>query len=90
MIQFLPCRFSSGDLTSELGEDELASDPGVVGPSGNRPPPLQTQPVGSGPPNIPPPIGELIKVPKFPKKLIKNNSQLQAQQVQHPPDPNYR
>lgn len=65
MIQFLLCRFSSGDLTSELGDEELSGDPNAVaaapgtsGVAGNRPPPLQTQPVGTGPPNIPPPSGE--------------------------------
>lgn len=57
MIQFSPsCRFSSGDLSSELGDEELSGDASSV--TGNRPPPLQTQPVGGGPPNIPPPAGK--------------------------------
>lgn len=52
------CRFSSGDLSSELeGENLPPGDAAAATVVGNRPPPLQTQPVGSGPPNIPPPAG---------------------------------
>lgn len=58
------CRFSSGDLSSEIGGDEDVSGDSAIaaasGAVGNRPPPLQTQPVGTGPPNIPPPAGEPI------------------------------
>lgn len=55
-----PCRFSSGDLTSELGDEEQQQLGEAAAAAGNRPPPLQTQPVGTGPPNIPPPSGKLI------------------------------
>ena len=51
---FYSCRFSSGDLSSECDDAEQSGD----ATAGNRPPPLQTQPVGTGPPNIPPPAGK--------------------------------
>lgn len=51
-------RFSSGDLSAEV--DDVESQSGEA-PAGSRPipPPLQTQPMPGGPPNIPPPPGLL-------------------------------
>ena len=50
------CRFSSGDLSSECDDVDPNADPSAV-PGTSKPPPLQSQPMPGGPPNIPPPPG---------------------------------
>ena len=54
------CRFSSGDLSSEC--DDVDPNEASAVPGTSKPPPLQSQPMPGGPPNIPPPPGNNVLI----------------------------